>query len=123
MAGDCESEATAALSTNVQFFSLKALDVPIPGTTKPHRLEENLGAANIQLAPDDLRAIDSSVEDRGREIGSPTYECSRQVVSTAGRRKDSVVSLLRFQKDLLRLLYYKAVLCPDTSARRAESIS
>jgi aryl-alcohol dehydrogenase-like predicted oxidoreductase len=32
--------------------------VPIPGTTKRHRLEENLGAAAIQLAGDDLRDID-----------------------------------------------------------------
>ena len=33
--------------------------VPIPGTTKPHRLEENLGALDIELTPDDLREIDS----------------------------------------------------------------
>jgi pyridoxine 4-dehydrogenase len=32
--------------------------VPIPGTTKRHRLEENLGAAAVQLAADDLREID-----------------------------------------------------------------
>jgi aryl-alcohol dehydrogenase-like predicted oxidoreductase len=32
--------------------------VPIPGTTKRHRLEENLGAAAIQLTADDLRDID-----------------------------------------------------------------
>jgi aryl-alcohol dehydrogenase-like predicted oxidoreductase len=32
--------------------------VPIPGTTKRHRLDENLGATRIQLAPDDLREID-----------------------------------------------------------------
>ena len=32
--------------------------VPIPGTTKRHRLEENLGAAEIQLTADDLREID-----------------------------------------------------------------
>jgi aryl-alcohol dehydrogenase-like predicted oxidoreductase len=31
--------------------------VPIPGTTKLHRLEENLRAADIELAPDDLREI------------------------------------------------------------------
>jgi aryl-alcohol dehydrogenase-like predicted oxidoreductase len=31
---------------------------PIPGTTKRHRLEENLGAAAIQLTADDLREID-----------------------------------------------------------------
>ena len=31
--------------------------VPIPGTTKPHRLEENLGAAAVELTPDDLSHI------------------------------------------------------------------
>jgi diketogulonate reductase-like aldo/keto reductase len=30
----------------------------IPGTTKLHRLEENLGAAAVELTPDDLREID-----------------------------------------------------------------
>jgi aryl-alcohol dehydrogenase-like predicted oxidoreductase len=34
--------------------------VPIPGTTKLHRLEENLGAAGVELTPDDLRAIDET---------------------------------------------------------------
>ena len=34
--------------------------VPIPGTTKLHRLEENLGAANVDLTPEDLRAIESA---------------------------------------------------------------
>jgi len=35
--------------------------VPIPGTTKLHRLEENLGAANVELTADDLRKIDDAV--------------------------------------------------------------
>jgi aryl-alcohol dehydrogenase-like predicted oxidoreductase len=35
--------------------------VPIPGTTKLHRLEENIGAAAIELRPDDLRDIESAV--------------------------------------------------------------
>jgi len=42
--------------------------VPIPGTTKRHRLEENLGAAQIQLTADDLREIDragSQIEVHG----------------------------------------------------------
>jgi aryl-alcohol dehydrogenase-like predicted oxidoreductase len=34
--------------------------VPIPGTTKLHRLEENLGAATVELTPDDLRQIDTA---------------------------------------------------------------
>jgi aryl-alcohol dehydrogenase-like predicted oxidoreductase len=32
--------------------------VPIPGTTKGHRLEENIGAVDVQLTADDLREID-----------------------------------------------------------------
>jgi aryl-alcohol dehydrogenase-like predicted oxidoreductase len=35
--------------------------VPIPGTTKAHRLDENLGAARIALTPDDLRAIEEAL--------------------------------------------------------------
>jgi aryl-alcohol dehydrogenase-like predicted oxidoreductase len=35
--------------------------VPIPGTTKLHRLEENIGAARVELTSDDLRGIDSAV--------------------------------------------------------------
>ena len=35
--------------------------VPIPGTTKLHRLEENLNAANVELAPEDLREIDRAL--------------------------------------------------------------
>lgn len=34
--------------------------VPIPGTTKLHRLEENIGAATIELTPDDLREIENA---------------------------------------------------------------
>ena len=34
--------------------------VPIPGTTKLHRLEENIGAASVELTADDLREIDSA---------------------------------------------------------------
>ena len=36
--------------------------VPIPGTTKIHRLEENLGAADVTLTTDDLRQIDAVLE-------------------------------------------------------------
>jgi aryl-alcohol dehydrogenase-like predicted oxidoreductase len=34
---------------------------PIPGTTKLHRLEENIGAVKVELTPDDLREIDSAL--------------------------------------------------------------
>src|ERR1700687_3675034 len=35
--------------------------VPIPGTTKLHRLEENIGAVNVELTTDDLRDINGAV--------------------------------------------------------------
>lgn len=35
--------------------------VPIPGTTKPHRLEENLGAVELQLTGDDLHEINQQM--------------------------------------------------------------
>jgi aryl-alcohol dehydrogenase-like predicted oxidoreductase len=38
----------------------KSWIVPIPGTTKLHRLEENIGAASVEMTDDDLREIDSA---------------------------------------------------------------
>ena len=37
--------------------------VPIPGTTKQHRLEENIGAADVELTPDDLDEIDRAASE------------------------------------------------------------
>jgi len=37
--------------------------VPIPGTTKIHRLEENVGAAALELTIHDLREIEAAAED------------------------------------------------------------
>jgi len=38
----------------------KAWIVPIPGTTKLHRLEENIGAANVELTTAELREIEDA---------------------------------------------------------------
>ena len=51
-------QATPAQIALAWLLSQKPWIVPIPGTTKLHRLEENLGAASIELIPDDLREID-----------------------------------------------------------------
>jgi aryl-alcohol dehydrogenase-like predicted oxidoreductase len=46
--------------------------VPIPGTTRRHRLEENLAAADIRLTADDLQEIDrAGVADRGARCALP----------------------------------------------------
>jgi aryl-alcohol dehydrogenase-like predicted oxidoreductase len=52
--------ATPAQLALAWLLARKPWIVPIPGTTKLHRLEENLGAAAIDLGPEDLRAIDSA---------------------------------------------------------------
>jgi aryl-alcohol dehydrogenase-like predicted oxidoreductase len=52
--------ATAAQIALAWLLAQKPWIVPIPGTTKLNRLEENLGAANVELTPDDLRAIDTA---------------------------------------------------------------
>ncbi len=49
--------ATPAQIALAWLLAQKPWIVPIPGTTKLHRLEENLGAAGVELTQDDLRAI------------------------------------------------------------------
>src|SRR5436190_11810204 len=53
-------KATSAQIALAWLLAQKPWIVPIPGTTKLHRLEENIGAAAIELTPDDLREIDSA---------------------------------------------------------------
>jgi aryl-alcohol dehydrogenase-like predicted oxidoreductase len=52
--------ATPAQVALAWLLAQKPWIVPIPGTTKLSRLEENLGAASVQLTPKDLRAIDTA---------------------------------------------------------------
>ncbi len=49
--------ATPAQIALAWLLAQKPWIVPIPGTTKLHRLEENIGAAALELTPDDLREI------------------------------------------------------------------
>jgi aryl-alcohol dehydrogenase-like predicted oxidoreductase len=50
--------------------------VPIPGTTKLHRLEENLGAAALELTADDLHNIENAVS--GVEVQGERYPAQLQ---------------------------------------------
>jgi aryl-alcohol dehydrogenase-like predicted oxidoreductase len=61
-------EATSAQIALAWLLAQKPFIVPIPGTRKSHRLEENMAAANIELVPDDLRELDtesSKIEVQG----------------------------------------------------------
>jgi aryl-alcohol dehydrogenase-like predicted oxidoreductase len=53
-----KKNATPAQIALAWVLAQKPWIVPIPGTTKLHRLEENLGAIDVELTPDDLREID-----------------------------------------------------------------
>jgi len=52
--------ATPAQIALAWLLAQKPWIVPIPGTTKLHRMEENIKAAEIELTPEDLREIDSA---------------------------------------------------------------
>ncbi len=56
-------KATPAQIALAWLLAQKPWIVPIPGTTKLHRLEENIGAAAVELTSDDLRQIESAAAE------------------------------------------------------------
>ena len=52
--------ATPAQIALAWLLAQKAWIVPIPGTTKLHRLKENVAAANLELSEGDLREIEAA---------------------------------------------------------------
>jgi aryl-alcohol dehydrogenase-like predicted oxidoreductase len=63
-----EKDATPAQIALAWLLAQRPYIVPIPGTTKLHRLEENIAAANVELTSDDLRQINeaaSQIETAG----------------------------------------------------------
>jgi aryl-alcohol dehydrogenase-like predicted oxidoreductase len=56
-------KATPAQIALAWLLAQKPWMVPIPGTTKLHRLDENLGAVSVELTPDDLRNIDAAASN------------------------------------------------------------
>lgn len=55
-----EKKVTPAQIALAWILAQKPWMVPIPGTTKLHRLEENIGSVNVQLTADDLRQINNA---------------------------------------------------------------
>ena len=58
-----QKNATPAQIALAWLLAQKPWIVPIPGTTKQHRLEENNGAAKIELTADDLREINNAAAE------------------------------------------------------------
>lgn len=57
-----QKNATPAQIALAWLLKQKPWIVPIPGTTKLSRLDENIGAVAVELTADDLRAIDSGAD-------------------------------------------------------------
>jgi aryl-alcohol dehydrogenase-like predicted oxidoreductase len=57
-----QKKATSAQVALAWILAQKPWMVPIPGTTKLHRLEENLGATNVDLSADDLQRLDDATK-------------------------------------------------------------
>jgi len=55
-----QKKATPAQIALAWLLAQKPWIVPIPGTTKLHWLEENIGAANVELSPKDLRELETA---------------------------------------------------------------
>ena len=55
-----QKKVTPAQVALAWLLAQKPWMVPIPGTTKLHRLEENIGAAAVELTPEDLRQLESA---------------------------------------------------------------
>ncbi|MHB8484548.1 MAG: aldo/keto reductase [Candidatus Acidiferrales bacterium] len=55
-----QKKATSAQIALAWLLARKPWIVPIPGTTKLHRLEENIGAANVELSRDELRELETA---------------------------------------------------------------
>ena len=70
-------KATTAQIALAWILARKPWIVPIPGTTKLHRLEENLGAASVALTPDEIREIEAattSIPVRGERYSQANLE-------------------------------------------------
>ena len=58
-----QKKATPAQIALAWLLAQKPWIVPIPGTTKLHRLEENIGAATVELTSDDLRQLETATSE------------------------------------------------------------
>jgi aryl-alcohol dehydrogenase-like predicted oxidoreductase len=71
-----KKDVTRAQIALAWLLAQKPWIVPIPGTTKLHRLEENLGAAAVELSVDDLREIENAVS--GIQVQGARYPAQLQ---------------------------------------------
>jgi aryl-alcohol dehydrogenase-like predicted oxidoreductase len=76
-----EKNATPAQIALAWLLAQRPWIVPIPGTTKLHRLEENLAAAEVELTRNDLSEMDRAL----KEIDIEGERYPAQLMATTGR--------------------------------------
>jgi aryl-alcohol dehydrogenase-like predicted oxidoreductase len=67
-------DATPAQIALAWLLAKKPWIVPIPGTTKVHRMEENIGAVGLELTPDDLDEIEDALPSAHGERYAPAQQ-------------------------------------------------
>ena len=102
-----EKNATPAQIALAWLLAQKPWIVPIPGTTKLHRLEENLGAADVELTAQDLAEIERAAS--AIQVEGERYP--EQLMATTGLSSDRG----RSQHEQMSSLSSE----PDRSARRS----
>lgn len=75
-----EKNATPAQVALAWVLAQKPFIAPIPGTTKLHRLEENLGALNVELTSEDLKKIDEAMSTI-EIVGERYPEASQKMIN------------------------------------------
>lgn len=78
-----EKKETPAQIALAWLLAQKPWIVPIPGTTKLHRLEENIGAAEVELTTRDLAEIEraaAEIQIEGERYPEPTFTNSRTML-------------------------------------------
>jgi aryl-alcohol dehydrogenase-like predicted oxidoreductase len=74
-----EKDATPAQIALAWLLAQKTWIVPIPGTTKLHRLDENLGSLSISLSSDELKNIDEA-SSRIKILGNRYSEAAQKMI-------------------------------------------
>jgi aryl-alcohol dehydrogenase-like predicted oxidoreductase len=122
-----KKQATSAQIALAWLLAQKPWIVPIPGTTKLERLEENLGAAAVELTADDLREFDSAAA-RIRVQGARYSESAQRMIdrwrcgSDQGegrwRSSESVPSPPAGDRPIDSLARYGSTPCSERPLRR-----
>jgi hypothetical protein len=71
--------------------------IPIPGTTKPHRLEENWGCRNVELSEDELSEM-RKIIDAAKPVGNRYVKCNLVLLCEIMLRLAVLVDILKPRK-------------------------